>query len=99
MGALRNARATTLAASVVAAHDHRAQPVPAGQDVRGLRFRGPWRSPTTSRQWSTRCLPDWTQLELDMRIFDEDRYVEAATLLTQINAMPYSEHDWHWRLR
>jgi hypothetical protein len=43
--------------------------------------------------------PDWTQVELDMRIFDEDRYVEAATLLTQINAMPYSEHDWHWRLR
>jgi hypothetical protein len=43
--------------------------------------------------------PDWTNLELDMRIADEDRYVEAATLLTQINAMPYSEHDWHWRLR
>ena len=34
--------------------------------------------------------PDWTHLELDLRIFDEDRYVEAATLLTQINAMPYS---------
>ena len=43
--------------------------------------------------------PDWTQLELDLRISDEDRYVEAATLLVQINAMPYSEHDWHWRLR
>jgi hypothetical protein len=43
--------------------------------------------------------PDWTHMELDMRIFDEDRYVEAATLLVQINAMPYSEHDWHWRLR
>jgi hypothetical protein len=43
--------------------------------------------------------PDWTQLELDLRIADEDRYVEAATLLVQINAMPYSEHDWHWRLR
>ena len=43
--------------------------------------------------------PDWTQLELDLRIFDEDRYVEAATLLVQINAMPYSQHDWHWRLR
>jgi hypothetical protein len=43
--------------------------------------------------------PDWTNLELDLRIFDEDRYVEAATLLTQINAMPYSKHDWHWRLR
>jgi hypothetical protein len=43
--------------------------------------------------------PDWTHIELDMRILDEDRYVEAATLLTQINAMPYSQHDWHWRLR
>jgi hypothetical protein len=43
--------------------------------------------------------PDWTQLELDLRIADEDRYIEAATLLTQVNAMPYSKHDWHWRLR
>ena len=43
--------------------------------------------------------PDWTLLELDLRIHDEDRYIEAATLLTQINAMPYSKHDWHWRLR
>ena len=23
---------------------------------------------------------------------------QAATLLTQINAMPYSKHDWHWRI-
>ena len=43
--------------------------------------------------------PDWTQLELDMRIFDEDRYVDVAPLIAQINAMPYSQHDWHWRLR
>jgi hypothetical protein len=43
--------------------------------------------------------PDWTALELDLRISDEERYIEAATLLSQINAMPYSEHDWHWRLR
>lgn len=43
--------------------------------------------------------PDWTQLEMDFRIFDESRYIEAATLLTQINAMPYSEHEWHFRLR
>jgi hypothetical protein len=43
--------------------------------------------------------PDWTALELDLRIGDEGRYIEVATLLTQINAMPYSEHDWHWRLR
>ena len=43
--------------------------------------------------------PDWTALELDFRIHDEDRYIETATLLSQINAMPYSKHDWHWRLR
>jgi hypothetical protein len=43
--------------------------------------------------------PDWTQAELDLRVHDEDRYIEAATLLSQINAMPYSKHDWHWRLR
>ncbi len=43
--------------------------------------------------------PDWTQLELDLRIADEERYIETATLLTQINAMPYSEAEWHWRLR
>jgi len=43
--------------------------------------------------------PDWTHMELDLRIHDEDRYVEAATILVQVNAQPYSRHDWHWRLR
>lgn len=43
--------------------------------------------------------PDWTALEVDMRIDDPQRYVEAATLLTQINAMPYSKQEWQWRLR
>jgi hypothetical protein len=43
--------------------------------------------------------PDWTDLELDLRIRDMDRYIDAATLLTVVNAMPYSEHDWHFRLR
>ncbi|HWH45403.1 MAG TPA: hypothetical protein VNT32_11790 [Thermoleophilaceae bacterium] len=43
--------------------------------------------------------PGWTDLELDLRISDEARYVDAAVLLAQINAMGYSEHDWHWRLR
>ena len=42
--------------------------------------------------------PDWTHAELDLRIHDEERYVEAATILVQINAQPYSRHDWHWRL-
>jgi hypothetical protein len=41
---------------------------------------------------------DWTDLELDLRIEDEDRYVDAAVALTNINAQPYSEADWHWRL-
>jgi len=41
---------------------------------------------------------DWTDLELDLRIFDETRYVDAAVLLTTCNAQPYSKHDWHWRL-
>jgi hypothetical protein len=41
---------------------------------------------------------DWTDLELDLRIFDEDRYIDAAVYLTTINAQPYSKHDWHWRL-
>jgi len=42
--------------------------------------------------------PDWTDLGFDLRIADEDRYIEAATLLTQINAQPYSRYDWHWRV-
>lgn len=41
---------------------------------------------------------DWTDLELDLRIRDESRYVEAAVLLSCCNAKPYSRHDWHWRL-
>jgi hypothetical protein len=41
---------------------------------------------------------DWTDLELDLRIADESRYVDAAVMLTQVNAQPYSKADWHWRL-
>jgi len=41
---------------------------------------------------------DWTLLELDLRIFDEERYIEAASYLVVINAQPYSKHDWHWRV-
>jgi hypothetical protein len=42
--------------------------------------------------------PDWTDLELDLRIDDESRYVDTAVALSQVNAQPYSEADWHWRL-
>ena len=41
---------------------------------------------------------DWSDLELDLRIFDEGRYVEAATFLVVCNAQPYSKSDWHWRI-
>ena len=41
---------------------------------------------------------DWTDLELDLRIADEGRYVDAAVMLSRINAQPYSRADWHWRI-
>jgi hypothetical protein len=41
---------------------------------------------------------DWTDLELDLRIADEERYIEAAVILSRINAQPYSKADWHWRI-
>ena len=40
---------------------------------------------------------DWTDLELDLRV-QEDRYIDSATFLVQVNAQPYSHHDWHWRI-
>lgn len=42
--------------------------------------------------------PDWTDLELDLRIEDQSRYVDAAVMLSMVNAQPYSGADWHWRL-
>lgn len=41
---------------------------------------------------------DWTDLEIDLRIFDESQYVDAASFLVTCNAQPYSMHDWHFRL-
>jgi hypothetical protein len=40
---------------------------------------------------------DWTDLELDLRV-QEDRYVDAATLVVTCNALPYSRYDWHFKL-
>ena len=31
---------------------------------------------------------DWTDLELDLRIFDERRYVDAAVMLVTANPQP-----------
>jgi hypothetical protein len=41
---------------------------------------------------------DWTDLDVDVRIFDESRYVEGAVYLATVNAQPYSKYDWHWRV-
>ena len=40
---------------------------------------------------------DWTDLELDLRV-QEDRYVDAATLMVTCTPLPYSHHAWHWRI-
>ena len=40
---------------------------------------------------------DWTDMELDLRV-EEERYIDAATLVVTCNAQPYSRHDWHFRL-
>ncbi len=41
---------------------------------------------------------DWTDLEFDLRILDERRYIEAALMLVPAGAQPYSKYDWHWRV-
>jgi len=41
---------------------------------------------------------DWTDMQLDLRLVDESRYVDASIPMTQINAQPYSEAEWHWRI-
>jgi hypothetical protein len=40
---------------------------------------------------------DWTDLEIDLRV-EEDRYIDAASLLVTCNAQPYSHNDWHFRI-
>jgi hypothetical protein len=42
--------------------------------------------------------PDWTDLEVDLRIDDERQYIDSAVALAQVNAQVYSRSEWHWRL-
>ncbi|HEY6731616.1 MAG TPA: hypothetical protein VI039_11380 [Solirubrobacterales bacterium] len=45
--------------------------------------------------------PDWTDLEVDMRIEDESQYVDTAVAVSQVNAQVYQhpqQEGWHWRL-
>jgi RND superfamily putative drug exporter len=41
--------------------------------------------------------PDWTHLQFDLRIEEEDRYVELAPIVAQVNAWPLSKDEYHWR--
>jgi hypothetical protein len=41
---------------------------------------------------------DWSDLEFDVRLADEERYIEAATYMVVANAQPYSKYDWHFRV-
>jgi hypothetical protein len=45
--------------------------------------------------------PDWTDLEVDVRIEDESQYVDTAVWMSQVNAQVYQHpkaEGWHWRL-
>src|SRR3954453_24235491 len=44
--------------------------------------------------------PDWTDLEVDMRIEDMSQYVDTAVAVSQVNAQVYQhpQEGWHWRL-
>jgi hypothetical protein len=41
--------------------------------------------------------PDWSHLQFDLRINEEERYVELAPIVAEVNAWPLSKADYHWR--
>src|SRR4051812_22844237 len=41
---------------------------------------------------------DWTDLVVDLRIDQEDRYVDTAVILAQVNPQPFSRAVWQWRI-
>ena len=100
MGDVVNGRLLELAAVLRGGGDHRHERVPdrpAAARLSTLRSC----DMSLAQQFTeiVASLPDdWTDLELDLRIFDERRYVDAAVVLVTCNAQPYSKHDWHWRL-
>jgi len=52
------------------------------------------------QQILTTLPPDWTDLEVDLRIEDEGQYVDTAVALSQVNAQVYQHprEGWQWRL-
>jgi hypothetical protein len=43
--------------------------------------------------------PDWTDLEVDMRIEEMEHYVDTAVAVSQVNAQVYQhpQEGWQWR--
>jgi hypothetical protein len=41
--------------------------------------------------------PDWTHIQFDLRIDQEERYVELAPIVCEVNAWPLSKANYHWR--
>jgi hypothetical protein len=41
--------------------------------------------------------PDWSYIQFDLRIDQEDRYVELAPIVAEVNAWPLSKANFHWR--
>ena len=65
--------------------DHRAEPVPAVPARSLLRLLSPAMAMADTFSEMVDSLPDdWTDLELDLRISDEERYIEAATYLVHV---------------
>lgn len=45
--------------------------------------------------------PDWTDLEVDVRVADMGQYIDTAVAMSQVNAQVYQHPEadgWHWRL-
>lgn len=41
---------------------------------------------------------DWSDLDMDLRIDDLGRYIEASVFMSQCNARPYDGGEWQWRI-
>ena len=110
MGAMANPGWLTALAGVLGEPDHRPQRLPPAAGLLRLSPRGtrPMRGQALGlarmslahdfQEILDSLTDDWTDLALDVRLPDEERYVDAAVILTQVNAQPYSKADWHWRI-
>src|SRR3954470_11699091 len=81
----------------VQAREQREQSVEVHREVHVVRSMRIMALADTFQEMVDSLPSDWTDMELDLRV-EEDRYVDAASLMVTCNAQPYSHHDWHWRI-